>query len=361
MPRLRSLRIHRFRNLDNTVWAPLPGLQLVLGDNGAGKTSLLEAVYALATSRSFRSARLSSCCRRGSSAFFLGGAVEMEAVTELTLAWSRSEGPRREVDGRQASAKEYLEVLPVVCWWRGSTAVLTGEPRWRRRLLDQGMVGMKPSSLAVRERFRRALAAKRELIVNGKARELSAWNDLFASSALDLYRLRAEYAMRLGQALRDVLSRAPLELPPVRLEYRPSPPEAVEGSESLRAALERHVQGELKSGRVLIGPQRDELELNVAGASLRDGASAGEVKVLGLALTVARARVLAQAGRTPVLLLDDADTELDRGRLGRVWKIVPRDWQTLVSSNRPRIWRELSESATWTLSEGKILGPSNEI
>lgn len=361
MPRLSSLKIHQFRNLENTEWAPLPGRQLLLGKNGAGKTSLLEAVYVLATSRSFRSARLSSCCRRGSDALFLGGFVEAAAGIRLTLGWNHSAGPQREVDGREATAKEYLEVLPAVCWWRGSTAVLTDEPRWRRRLLDQGLVGLRPSALAVRERFRRALAAKRALIAKGKARELSAWNELFVSSAQDLYRLRAAYTAQLSASLRDVLSRSDLALPPIRLKYRPSPVEALDSAEELRAAIETRVKEELKSGRLLVGPQRDELELRLAGEPLREGASAGEIKTLGLALTVARARVLAEGGKEPVLLLDDADAELDRVRLERVWGIVPGEWQTLISSNRPEVWRDLSDCPVWRLFEGKISGPDNEI
>ncbi len=361
MARLSSLKIQRFRNLENTEWRPVAGRQLLLGANGAGKTSLLEAIYTLATSRSFRSARLNRCCQRGAEGFFLGGLVEGSRAGRLELGWSSSGGLRREVDGRETSAGEYLETLPVVCWWAGQTAALTGEPRLRRRLLDQGIVGLNPSTLALRERFRAALAAKRGVITAGRREELAAWNDLFASSAHEIFRLRAEYAERLATALGEVLRESELSLPEVRLVYRPSPAGALGGERDLRAAIASRAEDELAAGRVLVGPQRDELELVWGGAGLRSGASAGEIKIFGLALTVARARVLEAAGRTPVLLLDDADAELDQGRLERAWSMLPASLQTVISSNRPEVWRGLSESAVWRLREGRVEGPENEI
>lgn len=361
MARLSSLKIHQFRNLENTEWAPLPGRQLLLGENGAGKTSLLEAVYALGTSRSFRTARLGRCSRYGTDALFVGGSIEEGSATRLSVGWSSASGLRREVDGREASAREYLEVLPVVCWWAGQASVLTGEPRLRRRLIDQGVVGLNPAALVARERFRAALAAKREVVAAGKRAELAAWNDVFASSAHELFRLRADYVARLAESLEGVLEQSALDLPPVRLIYRPSPPEALRGDESLRAAIERLTGEELESRRVLAGPQRDELELRWGGEGLRNGASAGEVKVFGLALTVARARVLDAAGRTPILLLDDADAELDRARLERAWSMLPDGYQTLISSNRPEVWRGLSVKTVWRLSSGHIGSLENEI
>jgi len=359
--RLSNLKIHQFRNLENTEWAPLPGRQLLLGENGAGKTSLLEAIYALGTSRSFRSARLRRCCRYGKSGFFLGGSIEAGGATRLSLGWSSASGLRREVDGREASAREFLEVLPVVCWWAGQAAALTGEPRLRRRLLDQGIVGLNPAALAVRERFRAALEAKREVVAAGRRAELAAWNDLFASSAQELVRLRAGYAARLAACLEGALEESALDLPPIRIGYRPSPPEADGGGESLRAVIESLAGEELESRRVLVGPQRDELELEWAGESLRDGASAGEIKIFGLALTVARALVLDAVGRTPVLLLDDADAELDRERLECAWSMLPAGFQTVISSNRPEAWQGLSKKAAWKLSKGRVEGPENEI
>lgn len=361
MARLSSLKIHQFRNLDNTEWALLPGRQLLLGDNGAGKTSLLEAVYALATSRSFRTARLGRCCRRGGEAFFLGGSIDGSAATRLSLGWSSADGLRREVDGREASAKEYLDVFPVVCWSAGQGSALTGEPRLRRRLLDQGVVGLNPAALATRERFRAALAAKREVVASGRRAELAAWNDLFSSTAAELVRLRAEYAARLAQALKLVLEESELELPAVNLIYRPSPSEAAGGGERLRAALEAVAKKEVEGRRLLVGPQRDELELQWGGERLRDGVSAGEVKVFGLALSVARARILEGAGKAPVLLLDDVDAELDRGRLERTWRMLPRGLQTLISSNRPEVWKGLGGTPAWRLSKGCIAGLRNEI
>jgi len=359
--RLTRIRVHRFRNLEDTEWHPLPGRQLVLGANGAGKTSLLEAIYVLATSRSFRSARLDRCCRYGEEGFFLAGAVDDMEPQDISIGWSRPEGLRRELNERETKAAQYLQVLPVVCWWAGQATALTGEPRLRRRMIDQGVVGMDSSALAARERFRHVLTAKRETLGRANRRELAAWNDLFAASAAEMTRLRADYVVRLAGALGAVLADSELDLPPVRLRYRPSPPEALEGEERLRSVLEDHANEELEKARVLLGSQRDELLLSWDARALREGASAGEIKIFGLALTVARAKVLESVGKTPVLLVDDGDAELDQKRVEQAWRILPASLQTLISSSRREVWNELGGESVWRLSKGRIERMGTEI
>ncbi len=348
---LVQLEAEGFRNLEPLSRAFEPGSHLFLGDNGAGKTSLLEAVYLLATTRSFRTPRIADCCRHGGSRFRLGGEVDRRSRVRLEVGWEAG-GRWRTVNGQQASLAEHLAALPVVCWSSGDVEVLVGPPAGRRQLLDRGVVSRRPAAIAAISRYRRALQQKRELLARGGG-ELATWNQVLAPAAAELIALRAAYAGRLARALAEVLDRSGLGFPPIELRYRPSPPAGLEGAaiaEELAAVRRR----ERRMQQPLVGPQRDDLEVRWDGREVRRVASAGERKALGLALLAAQGRILEGMDRVPIYLLDDADTELDRRRLESLWRVFGACGQLFLTSNRPAVWESVEIAHRWRLSEGRI-------
>lgn len=353
---LETLEARGFRNLAPVVWTLGGGRHLVVGENGAGKTSLLEAIYLLATTRSFRTHQLADCCRHGEAAFQLRGRVDGTLRSELSFTWSRDEGPERRVDEKRTSLADHLAALPVLAWTRDDAGVLTGPPADRRRLLDRGVIGAHPRSLSAVVRYRRTLRAKRDLLLRGgSATELATWNDLLASAAAELVALRSRYVVDLEAALRVVLERGAFGIPRVDLRYRPSPACALEGPSAIRAALDEAVAEERRSRRVLTGPHRDDLAIRWDGKPLRRVASAGERKALGLALLAAQAEVLTERRREPLVLLDDADTELDRRRLAVAWGGFATATDMVATSNRPEVWGGLALDRRWRCAGGEAV------
>ncbi len=350
---LRRLICRSFRNLEALDWRPEPGGHLLLGANGAGKTSLLEAVYLLATTRSFRTSQVADCRRHGSDGFHLEGEVESDRRTALEVGW-REGGRYRRLNGSVPPLADHLETLPVVAWTAAQGEWLTGPPAVRRRFLDQGIVGERPVALVVLGRYRRALAQKRRLLADG-ARGLGPWNQVLASAGHELGTLRARYAERLGAALAALIGEVAPELPPVSLRYRPSLDPA-QGEAALLERLAGARERARRLGRPLVGPHLDELEIRWGPRQVRRVASAGECKLLGLLLAAARGRLLAAGERAPVYLLDDLDTELDRDRLERVWRVFAGGRQVFVTSNRPEVWELPRAPRRWRLEDG-ALGP----
>ena len=247
-----------FRNLGPLEWRPEPGAQVIVGANGAGKTSLLEALYLLATSRSFRGARPAECCRRGAEAFFLEAEVAGERRARLGVGWSAASGLERLLNGKPASPAEHLAVQPVVSWSAADAELLDGPPLGRRRLLDQGVVASRPAALALLARYRQALEQKRRLLAEG-LRGLGPWNELLASAAAELVALRRDFAERLGERLTAILEVSPLELGEVELRYRPSVDPGEGGAEAVLAGLEAAREEERRQRRPLLGPHRDDV------------------------------------------------------------------------------------------------------
>ncbi len=349
---LRRLFSRNFRNLEELTWRPSGGSHLLLGDNGAGKTSLLEALYVLATTRSFRAGRLSDCRRHGESEFLVAGEIAGDGRAELEIR-SGPEGVARRLNGGACSLAEHLEALPVVCWTAADLEWIGGAPEARRRLVDRGVVGSRPAAITVLARYRRALEQKRRLLAGGGT-QIDHWNEVLATAADELIRLRGEHVAALSAALDDQLEESRLELPAISLEYRPSPATGGEGVARTLAAIAAVRSSELERRAPLVGPHRDELEIRWGGHPARRVASAGERKLLGLAVTAARARLLAAVDRAPLVLLDDLDAELDSRRLAGAWAFFDPFEQVFVASNRAAVWQPFELGSRWILTCGKL-------
>jgi DNA replication and repair protein RecF len=356
---LVSLTARGFRNLQPLVWHPGPGSHLLIGGNGAGKTSLLEAIYVLATTKSFRTAQLADCARFGGEDFHLAGEVEGAARQALTVDWSRGADKARAINGKPSPLAAHLAALPLVVWTAADADLLTGAPALRRRFLDRGAVGLRPTLLDTLARYRRALRAKRDLLAGGAFRddEIAPWNQLLAEAGADVIAHRRRYVDRLAGELAAALELAGLPFPPVEISYRPSPSLAA-GEEASAAALAerlRRAAPRERSRRLpLVGPHRDDLEVRWGGRPLRGTVSAGERKALGLLLHAAHGRVLTAGGHPPLHLLDDADAELAAPTLAAVWRAFAGARQLIASSNRPRVWEAIEVDVVHPLEGGRL-------
>jgi len=390
---LSHLTARGFRNLEPLELVPGDGSHLLLGGNGAGKTSVLEAIYVLATTRSFRAGHIADCITHGAAEMTLAGEVDTDRRAALAVG-VRDGVRQRSVNGKPTSLAEHLAVLPVVAWTGVEMGVLVGTPGARRRFMDRGVVATRPAALDVLGRYREALRQKRELLAQGGA-GIEIWNELLAATAAEVIRLRAAYVAALRVELATVTAEigeiagiggigevrrvggvdgaggpstgtagpvgqgahTSLRLAEIELRYLPSPPQGLEGAAAIAAALDKTVERERRRQQPLLGPQRDELEILWGGHEIRRVASAGERKALSLLLVAAHGRVVEAAGRRPVYLLDDADAELAPGSVAAVWSVFTRrvaetGGQLFASSNRPQVWLTLDVGTLWEVSKG---------
>ena len=350
---LAQLTARDFRNLAPLIWEPQAGSHLLLGGNGAGKTSLLEAVYVLATTRSFRASQIGDCLRHGAGSFHLSSEIETDRRSTLEVGWV--DGQRtRALNGKVTPLAEHLAVLPVVAWTSAAEAeVLVGAPKARRRFLDRGVVGIRPPALEVLGRYREALRQKRGLLA-GDGAGIEIWNEMLAAYAADVIALRERYVELLRGELAQVITEAGLPFPPIEIRYRPSPANGLEGQQAIADALDKIAERERRRQLPLLGPHRDELEILWGGYEIRRVASAGERKSLSLMLLAAHGRVLEGVGRSPVYLLDDMDAELSPQTLASVWKVFQGARQLFATSNRPQVWLTLEVGKVWEM-EGGVL------
>lgn len=356
---LSQLLADDFRNLEPLDWWPGSGSHLLLGGNGAGKTSLLEAIYVVATTRSFRAAQIADCVRHGASSFRLHAEVDTDHRSSLEVTWAGGKRDRT-LNGKVSPLAEHLAALPVVAWTSAEAEVLVGSPKARRRFMDRGIVGSRPAALEVLGRYREALRQKRQLLLQAGADTVGTagmeiWNELLSAMAAEVIRLRHDYVERLRETLLAVVEQSALPFPPVELRYRPSPASGLDGPESIALQLEAIAERERRRQMPLLGPHRDELEILWGGHDIRRVASAGERKALSLLLLAAHGRAVESAGRSPVYLLDDADAELAPPTHTSVWNVFQNgSRQIFASSNRPQVWLTLEVGKVWEVEKGRI-------
>lgn len=353
---LQSVSFQDFRCLGGSSWSPGAGRHVIVGANGAGKTSILEAIYFLATTKSFRTGRLADCLRWGAQEYRVAGRLLGERGDELAASWGRGRTVRQ-VNGKSSPLRDYLGRVTALSWSASDERVLDGDPSLRRRLLDQGVVSRKPLEVEALTGYRRVLSAKRRLLATGggvSPENLEPWNELLAKAGHQLLVLRHGYVEELEQALVETVAESGVALPRVALRYRPNPSGGMESVEGFRTALESVLERELRQRRVLAGPHLDRLEIGWGGADIGRSASGGERKLFGLALTAARRRVLLAAGRDPIVLLDDLDAALDSGRLASVWGLLDGAAQVFMTSARSDTGSRVSGVTGWRLEDGRI-------
>lgn len=317
--RLTALDIRDVRIIEAAAIEPAAGMNLVVGANGAGKTSLLEAIHLLATGRSFAVTRPTRMVRSGAGPLRVVArlqSVDGGAVHRLGIERAASGPARMRVDGGPVERlADMARMLPLVAIHPESHGLVGGPPEERRRLLDLGLFHMEPSFHSIWQRFRRALA-QRNAMVRRRAPdpELDPWDRELAAAGEGLDRLRRGYVASLlaqVEALEPALLGSTGE---VGLAYRPG----WTGDQGYYEALRRARDRDREHHTTTVGPHRADLAIRVGGGEVRQRISRGQQKLLVYLVRLAQAQQLDANGRRCVLLLDDLAAELDHERRQRV-------------------------------------------
>lgn len=308
---LLELAGENLRNLGSFELEPGPGLNVIVGRNAAGKTSLLEAIHLLSLGRSFRSARLDEVVRLGSNRGWVRGRVrerESGAITRLGLARSAGRTLCR-IDGETvSSAAELARRLPVQIMHPESHRLLSGAPAHRRAFLDWGCFYQADGFFSAWTRFRRALQQRNAALKSGSdPRTLAALEHEFSICSDIVDQARSAYVDALIESLDDFESLWP-ERNDCVFEYRRGWGKERPLVETLAAEREQA----RRVGHTLAGPHRAELLIKSNGERVAQVFSRGQLKRAAAALLLAQTAAFERAtGRDVLVLVDDLPSELD--------------------------------------------------
>jgi DNA replication and repair protein RecF len=336
---VRSLDVRDFRSLESLRQEIAPGITSVVGRNGAGKTNLLEAVYFGLSGRSFRTRDRRELIRFGEQVARAELTVSIDERTshELLASVSRAEGRRHLLDGSPVSPRAVADHRPHLVVFSPDRLVLVkGPPAERRAHLDRLIAARWPARSELRQEYGQVLSQRNALLRRVAAgvapqAELDAWDGALAAAAAPLIEARAAAVAELGPRFAEAAGELGLEGAGMR--YRPR---CDADAAAICAALAERRASDLQRSRTSIGPHLDELELAIAGRSLRRYGSQGEQRSGLLALLFAEREALIASGTPPpLMLLDDVMSELDPSHRELLADRLAGFGQTLISGADP--------------------------
>jgi DNA replication and repair protein RecF len=342
-----------FRNFHSLSFSPAPSLNILTGSNAQGKSNLLEALGVLMVGRSFRGARAAELPRWDCARAVLRGEVSRhEDITGLR----RMVQPRE--DGVWAVMGDGCAWARVVPFSWQDMAILHGGPQARRDFLD-GFVGkLYPAHLTAHRRYRQVLHRRNRLLQDGVSgslrRSLEPWNEQLVRVGIEILTRR-----RLGvAALQHEVSQLYPELAGrgrATLQYESALGDDP-SEERFLEAVESRFGDEARRGTTLVGPHRDDLGIDLDGRDIRRFGSRGQQRLMALTLRLAEAGPVAEAvGSAPVLLLDDALSELDPRAQARVLEHVARGGQVFLTTADASV-ADARTSTRWDVQGGCVTG-----
>lgn len=304
---LTYLQVLDFRNFPTAELTPCPGINWLSGSNGAGKTSLLEAIYLLSRGRSFRSNSSSALIRDGAAALTVFARGENPAAT-LGMMRSRGSAWQGKINGQVSQrVSQFARMLPVVLIEPSNHALVHGGPDIRRAFMDWGMFHVEPDYLQTWRRYSRLLHQRNAALkTHASDAVLDALEQLMDEAANAIDRERGQYVEALKQETTILHEALGLQFDHIGLEYPPK-----QNSVSYLDHWRQNRSRDREHGFTRAGPHRADLKLLCNQRLAAPRLSRGQQKLTALMLLLAQFQVSVRAGRDPVLLLDDPTSELD--------------------------------------------------
>ncbi len=337
---LAELSIDGVRNLQAVRLTPFPGVNCFHGDNGAGKTSVLEAIHLLGRGRSFRAGQISAAIQHGRERLQIAARLADDGL-RIGLERSRDSWRGRIAGQDSQRLSEFAAALPLVLVEPDSHRLVDGGPDRRRQFLDWQLFHVEPDYLTSWQRYARLLRQRNAALKSGAETSiLVALERPMVIAAEHIGSLRAAAVDQLGSQLGALCQSLKLRLPPdLVLRYRPGHP----ADRPLAEAWAEQRDSDRERGFTQRGPHRAELYLGCNGQPAATELSRGQQKLLALSLLLAQLTILEQAApRQPLLLLDDPVSELDTQHLGELFDWLPSQaFQTWMSCTErpPRAFR----------------------
>ena len=336
---LQRFHLHQFRNYRDQSFVPDPVVTVVTGENGSGKTSLLEAIYLLGAGRSFRTSRLASLVMADNTDCTLFAEIESDqGIRRVGIKRDRQSLVDSRLDGERVSGlSDIARLFPVQVLHPGTVELVEGGSSARRRYLDWAMFHVEQEFIEEWRRLRGAVDQRNRLLKKPalKLRELVVWDRQVAESSARIDALRRRHLPLLIRLFEEELSAFSAAVPAVGLALN----SGWAAGEDIASVLATTVEQDVRRGFTGKGAHRADLLLSSEEGSVREVFSRGQQKIVAYALVMAQVRLIRElAGRDCLMLVDDLTSELDRDNADRVMSAVIRvSRQVIVTSLDPAL------------------------
>lgn len=347
---VNHITLYDFRSYTQKSLALDPGVTLIIGPNGSGKTNILEALYVLATTKSFR-ARDEALVRQGADVLRV---VVDSSDGEYSFAYQKQPTIAKKVtlDGAKKTLRGHVGSLPVVLFEPGDLQLLAGPPSARRAYIDTILCQTDQEYLQALNEYKRALRQRNALLRDHSyvpVDVLFAWNVQLAGPALILRQKRAEFITYLQSRLPSLYASIAGKSHDLDIGYQSNPAIDITDESMMLEQFEQSAGRDSAAGFTTIGPHRDDFAVIFDNHPIDARASRGEHRSVVLALKLAELEYQNEFARSrPLFMLDDVFSELDSYRRGFLLKAIG-DYQTIVTTTEAD---SLKDSGYYTIDLG---------
>jgi DNA replication and repair protein RecF len=361
---LAALEATNFRNLSGKIeWGAR--LNIIYGNNGQGKTNWLEAINVLARTKSFRTQRLQEAIKFGEHLAVIRGQVTTGADLERDLQVTLQNNSKTIfVNAKRETLTRYLTQLQVFSFTAADLEVVRGVPEARRRFLDRGISSIRPAYLKTIADYSKVIKQKNRVLQLANEGEfsldktedlLAPWNEQLVQLATQIHREREQYVSGLNAALeRQLFDRRDIHTRYVSaLEGKG---DLTDYESLLRSRIALRLAAEVAAGHALIGPHRDDWEIQLEGREIRVYGSSGQQRSALLLLDLAAISLYnSNANEHPVFLIDDVDAELDEGRIRHLLEYLENRTQTFITTSKQQyVEGFFSRANVYEIEDGKV-------
>ncbi len=362
---LESIEVNNFRNLTGGVtWGN--DLNIIGGENGQGKTNWIEAIYLLATSKSYRTQRLQEVISFDQDFTTINGRVAHSSHIYRDLEVAIQANTKTiSLNGKREVITNYLGQLHPILFTGEELKTVREGPELRRRFLDRGIVSHQKSYIQTLADYERILKQKNRLLQSVTERGISIqearvlvepWNEQLVHLGEIIHRSRCDYANSLEGILK--YSFFDKEVITIRyISFLKEKGDIHNYKEVFAERLNSKFQAEIASGYALLGPHRDDLEILFDGRYIRTYGSSGQQRTALISLDLAAIELYHSWHKEyPIFLLDDVDAELDQHRISSLIEYLKGRTQTfMTTSKEDLLQRFASHAAIYNVSRGSAI------
>ncbi len=352
---LSTITTYQWRNITSGKITLAPGVNVIRGKNGQGKTNFLEAIHVLSLTKSFRTSESDELVAWGKDEWSVFGEI-VERYGSFQLGVSQShEGKKLYLQGQPIkAAQEYLGRFLTVTFSPASLELIQGAPSVRRKFLDRYLADITPSILNPLFTYQKALQNKNRLLKEGKGtpQDIDPWNELLARQGAEIIRGRENFVHNLSQQVQEIHRTFGAGDGVLELSVKSSLGEAGKNYETFLNHLTKNREREVGYRGALYGPHRDDLIMTLNGRDVRTHASQGQTRSIVLSLLLGVLTLLEKEREdSPVVLLDDVNSELDEKRSDQFFSYLNNSKRQIIITGTDVSVGHLTERSGFTMFE----------